>query len=113
MPAGGWQIRSFEPYVLRPDTGRGAWRVNRALIEAGSQRALVYYWFQERGRRLTSEYAARWYLFWDSLTLNHTDGALVRLVVPLPKDADVRTFDAKLTRFALTADAPLSHFVPD
>jgi EpsI family protein len=113
VPAGGWQIRSFERYILRPDTGRGAWPVNRALIERGNQRALVYYWFQERGRRLTSEYAARLYLFWDSLTVNHTDGALIRLVVPLPEDADTATFDAKLTRFASTADSRLRQFVPD
>lgn len=111
LPAGGWQIRSFERYMLRANPA--AWPVNRVLIEQGDQRALVYYWFQERGRRLTSEYEARWYLFWDSLTVHHTDGALVRLVIPVPKGADVAAFDARLKRFASTAETQLTHFVPD
>jgi EpsI family protein len=58
-------------------------RVNRAIIALGSERALVYYWFQQRGRIITNEYLAKWFLFWDSLTRNRSDGALVRLVVPM------------------------------
>ena len=60
-------------------------RVNRALIQYGPQRQLVYYWFQQRGRVITNEYLVKWYLFWDSLTRNRSDGALVRLTVPLPE----------------------------
>jgi exosortase D (VPLPA-CTERM-specific) len=113
IPAGGWTIRSFERYMLRSDATRGAWPVNRVLIEEGNHRALVYYWFQERGRRLTSEYVVRWYLFWDSLLHHRTDGALVRLVVPVPKDASIESLDAKLAKFAFTAESPLSRFVPN
>jgi exosortase D (VPLPA-CTERM-specific) len=113
IPGGGWQIRSFERRTLRPDNGKGAWPVNRVLIEQGSQQALVYYWFQERSRRLTSEYLVRWYLFWDSLTANRTDGALIRLVVPVPKNANVADLEARLTQFAAASELPLSHFVPE
>jgi EpsI family protein len=99
--------------MLRSDAVHGAWSVNRVLIEEGNHKALVYYWFQERGRRLTSEYVVRWYLFWDSLTQHRTDGALVRLVVPVPKDGNIETLDAKLAQFAFTAESPLSRFVPN
>jgi EpsI family protein len=113
IPGGGWEIRSFERYMLRPDAGREAWPVNRVLIEQGDNKALVYYWFEERGRRLTNEYVVRWYLFWDALVHNRTDGALVRLVVSVPKDASVERLDARLAKFASTAQSPLSRSVPN
>lgn len=112
IPGGGWTILSSERHLLQaPEATGTGWPVNRVLIEQGNQRALVYYWFQERHRRITSEYVARWYLFWDSLRLNRTDGALVRLVLPLHKDADMARADALLTRFAFESKEPLSHFV--
>jgi exosortase D (VPLPA-CTERM-specific) len=113
IPAGGWQIKQSGRYTLRPDTGHGAWPVNRVIIEQGDRRALVYYWFQERGRRLTSEYVVRGYLFWDSLTEHRTDGALVRLVVPLPKDGSLAAADAQLAKFAFATEPVLKHFLPD
>ena len=87
LPAGGWQIKSLTQRSL-PEirAGRDALRVNRALIELGNQRQLVYYWFQQRGRVITNEYQVKWYLFWDALTRNRTDGALVRLIVPVGAD---------------------------
>jgi exosortase D (VPLPA-CTERM-specific) len=112
IPAGGWQIRRFERYTLRTGAGQ-AWPVNRALIEQGTQQALVYYWFQERGRRMTSEYAVRLYLFWDSLTVHRTDGALIRLVVPVPKGTNLEALDARLAKFASAAATPLKRFVPE
>jgi EpsI family protein len=60
-------------------------RVNRTVIALGESRQLVYYWFQQRGRVLTNEYLVKWYLFWDSLTRNRSDGSLVRLIVSLPE----------------------------
>ena len=53
--------------------------VNRVIIGLGDDRQLVYYWFAQRGRMLTNEYLVKWYIFWDALTRNRTDGALVRL----------------------------------
>jgi exosortase D (VPLPA-CTERM-specific) len=113
LPGGGWAISRFErQMVSSPDGGR-AWPVNRVIIEKGGQRQLVYYWFRERSRRLTNEYIVRWYLFWDALTLNRTDGALVRLVIPIPNGGSEAEADTALTRFATLAEAPLSRAVPD
>ncbi|HKT73910.1 MAG TPA: VPLPA-CTERM-specific exosortase XrtD [Steroidobacteraceae bacterium] len=112
LPGGGWEIRSFERYFLHAKDG-SSWPVNRVLIEQGNQRELVYYWFQERGRRLTSEYVVRWYLFWDSLRQNRTDGALVRLVVPIPTGETADSVDEKLTSFAALTRSPLKAYLPD
>jgi exosortase D (VPLPA-CTERM-specific) len=113
LPGGGWKIESFEPYELRATSGQGSLPVNRVVIEHGGSRQLVYYWFRERDRRVTNEYLVRWYIFWDGLTRNRTDGALVRLVAPIPKGVEASQVDAQLTRFANQAAASLDRFVPD
>jgi exosortase D (VPLPA-CTERM-specific) len=113
LPGGGWKISKFERYSIPAADGGPSWPVNRVLIEQAGQKELVYYWFRERGRRLTNEYVVRWYLFWDALKLNRTDGALVRLVVPFTKGASEAELDAKLTRFAQQTQGPLARFVPD
>jgi EpsI family protein len=88
-------------------------RVNRALIELGNQRELVYYWFQQRGRVITNEFAVKWYLFWDALTLHRTDGALVRIIVPLLPTSRVADGDRELTEFASRIAPDLPRFVPN
>jgi exosortase D (VPLPA-CTERM-specific) len=113
IPGGGWKITSFERHMVSSDASRVSWPVNRVLIEHGNQKALVYYWFRERGRRLTNEYVVRWYLFWDSLVHNRTDGALVRLVIPVTEGANLAKLDTRLAEFAYATEAPLSRAVPD
>ena len=114
LPTGGWQIMSLTQRSLPGiRAGRDALRVNRALTELGNQRELVYYWFQQRGRVITNEYEVKWYLFWDALTRNRTDGALVRLVVPVAPDEPDAVADRQLTEFAAAAATTLAPYIPD
>jgi hypothetical protein len=62
---------------------------------------------------MTNEYLVKWYLFWDALVRNRTDGALVRLTVPLEAGQDVAEADAMLTAFAQTIAGPLRRFIPE
>jgi EpsI family protein len=80
--------------------------VNRVIIQLGEQKQLVYYWFEQRGRSFTNEYLAKWYLFQDSLTMNRSDGALVRLVTSVPPNTDEALADKRLQNF-------LKDFYPD
>jgi exosortase D (VPLPA-CTERM-specific) len=114
LPGGGWQIREFSQVDV-PGAGfeGDPLRVNRSLIQMGDERLLVYYWFQQRGRLMTNEYLVKWYLFWDALVRNRTDGALVRLTVPLEAGQDVAEADAMLTAFAQTIAGPLRRFIPE
>ena len=114
LPAGGWQIKSLTQRTL-PDVqiGREALRTNRVVIQLGMQRQLVYYWFQQRGRVITNEYVVKWYLFWDALTRNRTDGALVSLVVPLPPGTATTAADHELTQFAAAVAPTLGAYIPN
>jgi exosortase D (VPLPA-CTERM-specific) len=114
LPGAGWEIRNLTQQVLAGVQVAGhALQVNRVLIRLGTQQQLVYYWFQQRGRVITNEYAAKWYLFWDELTRSRSDGALVRLVMAVPPGASEADADAQLSAFAAAAVAALPPYLPD
>jgi exosortase D (VPLPA-CTERM-specific) len=113
IPGGGWRIVEFDQVEVPGVQAAGQpLRVNRALIAFGQSRQLVYYWFQQRGRIITNEYLAKWFLFWDSLTRNRSDGALVRLVVPLGDGEQSSNADAELARFTAELEPVLERYVP-
>jgi len=116
LPAGGWAIDEFTQVPVKgagPDDGLDdSLVVNRSLISLGDQHLLVYYWFQGRGRIITNEYLAKWYIFWDSLTRNRTDGALVRLITIVPDAANVDEADERLRQFIIKVAPRLNYYIP-
>lgn len=113
IPGGGWKIASLEPHTVTGAGRDGRLAVNRTLIEHGENRQLVYYWFDQRGRNLTNEYLVKWYILWDALTRNRTDGAMVRLITPLAPGEDTKDADVRLAAFARIAQPTLSRYVPE
>lgn len=114
IPGGGWEITSLEQRTIPNASVAGnPLKVNRAVIQLGDTRQLVYYWFQQRGRVITNEYLVKWFLFWDALTRNRTDGALVRLTTLVLPGQDIVKADAALSSFAATATKPLGAYIPD
>jgi exosortase D (VPLPA-CTERM-specific) len=114
LPGGGWQLREFDQRTVSGVKINGeALRVNRTLIELGDQRQMVYYWFEQRGRIITNEFAVKWYLFWDALTRNRTDGALVRLITALPPGGDEQSADRRLEAMAAQIAPSLTQYVPN
>jgi exosortase D (VPLPA-CTERM-specific) len=114
IPGGGWQIREITRKGIDGVMVNGApLNVNRVFIQKGDNRQLVYYWFQQRGRNITNEYLVKWYIFWDALTRNRTDGALVRLVAYVPPSRDLTEVDGLLVEFIREAVGPLRNYVPE
>ena len=113
LPGGGWDMRSFGQRSLPNVLVSGQpLHVNRAVIELGTQRQVVYYWFQQRGRAITSEYLVKWYIFWDALTRNRTDGALVRLIATVPVGREESAADEELAALANQIMPTLEEYVP-
>jgi EpsI family protein len=73
----------------------------------------VYYWFDQRGRSLTSEYAVKAYLLWDALKLNRTDGALVRFTTPVPRGSPIELADERMLAFLRLMYPTLDPYIPD
>ncbi|WP_297527364.1 VPLPA-CTERM-specific exosortase XrtD [Thiohalobacter sp.] len=114
IPGGGWQIAELREVTLDDVTWNGQpLRVNRLVIELGDTRQLVYYWFQQRGRNITNEYAVKWYLLEDAIRKNRTDGALVRLITPVAPGEPLEAGDARLRDFARAVVPVLKEYVPD
>ncbi len=107
LPGAGWQ--PLESREISIPMANGAPVVtNEYVIARNAQRMLVFYWYQERGRDIASEYAAKFWLSVDAITRNRTDGGLVRVTTPLNKDrasaerraiAFVRLIDPRLPRY--------------
>jgi exosortase D (VPLPA-CTERM-specific) len=114
IPAGGWEIKDASVRTLDsvPFAGRPL-HVNRFVIEKGDSRQLVYYWFQERGRNTVDEHFIKLEIFWDAVTRNRTDGALVRLIARLAPGESIEFADQRLERFARLAVPALTPFIPE
>jgi EpsI family protein len=81
LPGAGWEALSSrrQPLVIGSDTVM----VNRYELANKTARALVYYWYEGRGRVEASEYRVKWELLRDAALTGRSEEALVRIVVPL------------------------------
>jgi EpsI family protein len=113
LPGAGWRVETLGSHSIPPHRpGADALRINRAIIALGNERQLVYYWFAQRGRVLTSEYLLKWYIFQDSLLMQRSDGGLVRLTTPLPDRATTAEADARLAALMQLLRPVLDAYVP-
>ncbi len=114
IPGSGLRIESLEQYAV-PDVEINGKQlmVNRAIIREGDKTSLIYYWFQQRGRSITNEYMVKWWLFWDALTKNRSDGSLVRLTTMVPPGSTPDKADKVLTDFAKEISITLSDYIPN
>jgi len=113
IPGGGWLIENHAVVKL-PDVKFGGrpLEVNRMVIKKGEYTQLVYYWFQQRGRDISNEWLVKWYLFWDALTKNRTDGALVRLTILVRPGEKLSEADELLQGFAAQVVPMLDDYIP-
>lgn len=82
LPGAGWEVLRGDARPIDVDGSR--YVVNHYTIKNGARTAVVYYWYQGRGRVVSNEYAVKWNLLRDAALLGHTEEALVRVVVPIP-----------------------------
>ena len=83
LPGAGWSFADISTAsVTLPKSGQSI-LINKVLIQKGIDQQLVLYWYHDRGRIIASEYWAKAYMIWDSMTKNRTDGSLVRIIVPV------------------------------
>lgn len=111
IPGGGWSIRSHRYLtVTLPGRAQPA-TINRVLISKESERQIVLYWNQERGRILAHEYAAWLYILADAVRSKRTDGALVRITAPVTGSEEATV--AQMLDFASAIYPDLVHSLPE
>ncbi|MEL6219006.1 MAG: VPLPA-CTERM-specific exosortase XrtD [Pseudomonadota bacterium] len=114
LPAGGWEVSSWQEKVVSVGDKAGTtFALNRAVISKGTSRQLVWFWFEQRGRRITGDYSAKFYNIYDSLTRGRADGALVRFITPLgPGETEARG-DARLQEMLELSFPKFAAFMPE
>lgn len=114
LPGSGWKIESLRQIVFDDIKFDGVpLEVNRVVIKKGEFAQLVYYWFKQRERHLTDEYEIKWWLLWDAVERNRTDGALIRMTTIVPQGQSFEAADRKLSGFLHLVVPRLNKFIPN
>lgn len=111
LPGAGWVMTEPAKLIVEPHNGRPAFEVNRYLIQNGESKSVLVYWYQGRGRRISSEYWGKLYQVFDSVRLRRSDAAMVRVTVPVHESEGAALKLA--SELSASASDMLPAFVPD
>jgi EpsI family protein len=111
LPGSGWTMNDPATIEIKPVGGAPSFAANRYIIENGSDRQLLVYWYQGRGRKVASEYWGKIYTVIDSVKRRRSDGAMVRIMIPVGP-SEQAALDAA-TALAAQVAPVLPGFVPD
>ncbi len=96
ISGGGWAVEKQDSVFL---TGKGLnFEISRLVIRKDGAAAVVYYWYDQRGRILNNLFSTKLYLILDALALHRTDGALVRATSPV-ENGDFASANERLRKF--------------
>jgi len=109
LPGSGWTLSEpGKATIALPDGS--SFVANKYVIQSGDYKSLMIYWYQGRGRNVASEYWGKVYTVLDSVRLRRSDGAMVRVTVPI-RDSEAAA-EKTAVEFASTASNVLPEFVP-
>ena len=111
LPGAGWTLNDPATIQITPAGGGAPFEANRYIIQNGDSRQLLIYWYQGRGRAVASEYWGKIYTVVDSVKRRRSDGAMVRVIVPVQKSEQDAL--ALATDLAAQAAPLLPNFVPN
>ncbi|HNS44901.1 MAG TPA: VPLPA-CTERM-specific exosortase XrtD, partial [Alphaproteobacteria bacterium] len=107
---GGWRLEDQRKFtVVLPE---GILPVVRLTVIKDGETSIVYYWLDQRGRKMNDPFTAKWFLVSDSITMHRTDGALVRVSTPLEAGEKPEDGDERLRQFLQKAYPEVKKFVP-
>jgi EpsI family protein len=111
LPGAGWtQIAAGRTTILGPQ--QHPMEINRYIVGKDKQRLLVLYWYQAHDRVTASEYWAKWYMVLDSIKLNRSDGALVRIMTPTDKTETMASAEQRAVDFTQLILTLLDTYIP-
>lgn len=114
LPGAGWEIASLVRKDIAPEIGWPTpFNINRAVIQKGMTTQLVYYWFEQRGRKVAWDFAAKAWLMVDGITTGQTDGALVRLTTQIDPGETEAQAEERLRSVLRAALPVLPRFIPE
>lgn len=112
IPGGGWQITDHRIVKTTTPSGKKL-AYNRLIISTRNHRQLVYYWYDQRGRKIANEFVMKFWLIVDAVTRKRSDGAMVRLIAPVSDAGGLEKADKQLQEMMNRMDAFLPRYVPN
>ena len=109
LPGSGWSLSEPGKATIALPDGN-SFIANKYVIQNGDYKSLMIYWYQGRGRSVASEYWGKIYTVLDSVRLRRSDGAMVRITVPIGRSEAAAEQTA--IEFASAASGVLPEFVP-
>lgn len=109
LPGGGWEPVESAPITIPSSSGPVT--VNRYRLVKDGQSAVVYYWYQGRGRVAHNEFRVKYELLRDAALYGRTEEALVRIFVQVKGD-DVAGADVVAREAAFPLVAEVNRVVP-
>jgi len=100
LPAAGWEFVGLAPQATGiTDFSGKQLVVNRAIVAKETERIVMYFWMELRGRSVQRLGHVKFVNLWDFLHSRRGDGALVRIYTPLRPGEKPEAGDARLLAF--------------
>jgi len=109
LPGSGWTLSEPGKATIALPDGT-SFIANKYVIQNGEHQNLMVYWYQGRGRNVASEYWGKVYTVLDSVRLRRSNGAMVRVIVPI--QGSETAAEQAAVEFASAAETVLPQFVP-
>ena len=111
LPGAGWSTLQKDRIYIPAGDGK-VLIANRYVVGMGMERVLVLYWYQAHGRTTPSEYRAKIYLVEDSIKLDRSDGAMIRIATSIPHSSDEFQAETRAVEFARAILPTLDSYIP-
>jgi EpsI family protein len=111
LPGSGWKLTEPATVEIKPADGSPPFEANRYIIQNGTTRQLLVYWYQGRGRAVANEYWDKVYTVMDSVRRRRSDGSMVRVLVPVGGSDEEAL--ASATAFAAEVAPNLPAYIPN
>lgn len=111
LPGAGWSWTERK-HITLTIPGHAPFPANRAIIANGEDRRLVLYWYWAHDRGVASEYWAKYYLVKDSMQLNRSDGALIRIMTPMYAHETAESAEQRILPFLNHVLPLLNDYIP-
>jgi EpsI family protein len=111
LPGAGWApVENTRVELSMP--GHEPFPVNRYVISKQDARQIVLYWFWAHNRGVASEYWNKYYLVADSIKMNRSDGALIRITSPIQPSETVEAAQQRISPFVDSILPLLDDYIP-
>jgi EpsI family protein len=107
----GW-VPVRRDVIQLPRSDGSTFPANRYVTSKAGERELVIYWFQAHDREVANEYVSKYYLVADSIRLNRSDGALVRLITPMAPQETPDAAQARILSLGSQLIPQLDRYIP-